>query len=151
MSSDEQLGKGCLWTIGILFGFVLIAGMLSSGSHSTSPLPATPAYSPPEPPTPSEPAPAAQTESSQTQRSFVGWTKWSNGRTWNSASDSDKMDLCRRLASVTTKGNSAAFYYDALNAFYKTTDSQILDTSLDDATRLIEAGSSALPESSRKY
>lgn len=78
--------------------------------------------------------------------SFTGWTLGSNGHTWNSASGSDKRDLCRRLASGSRTGNSADFFLGALNALYSTTDSSILNVTLDDATRLIEAGSSALPK-----
>lgn len=83
--------------------------------------------------------------------SFAGWNSMSNGRTWNLASESDKRDLCRRLSRASTKGNSANFFYDALNTLYTTTDAKTLDLSLDSATRMIEAASGTFPESSRNY
>jgi len=82
---------------------------------------------------------------------FYGWTSISNGRSWNSAPESEKDDLCRRLATVSHKGNSAAFYKDALNALFNTDDPSVLRTSLDGATALIEASSSSLPLNQRNY
>ena len=107
-------------------------------------------YSPSYTPTQSAPEPS-NTASSETRGSFTAWTKWSDGRTWNSAPESDKRDLCTRLASVSTRGNSANFYYDALQELYNTTDPKILAVSLEDSTKLIEAGSSALSPKMRKY
>jgi hypothetical protein len=82
---------------------------------------------------------------------FAGWTAVSNGRTWNSAPDSAKQNLCNKMAAITQKGNSAAFYYDAFSTFFDTDDPHILNTSLDGASKLIEASSSSLPLSQRNY
>lgn len=90
-------------------------------------------------------------EPQQRSTTFGGWNSISNGRTWNSAPEGAKRNLCQRLATVTRKGNSAAFYYDALTSLFDTDDPYILNTSLDGATKLIEASSSSLPLSQRNY
>ena len=81
--------------------------------------------------------------SSSSGSSTTFWTLSSNGYTWNRASYSDKMDICQRMASVSSKGNPSKFYYDAFENFYDSTDPSILSTSMEDVGRLVEAASSA--------
>lgn len=85
----------------------------------------------------------SSSSSSSSGSSSTVWTSSSNGYTWNKASYSSKMDICRGMASVSSKGNSANFYYDAFENFYDSTDPSILSTSMEDAYRLVEAASSA--------
>ena len=63
----------------------------------------------------------------------------SNGYTWNRASYSEKMDICRRMARISTKGNTADFYYDAYENFYDSTDPFVLENSIDDMRVLFDA------------
>jgi hypothetical protein len=73
----------------------------------------------------------------KTETSSQGW----NGHDWNLASESEKRSLCERFASRSAKGNSADFFYDALNAFYDTSDSGILATPCSDIAALSESAS----------
>jgi hypothetical protein len=88
---------------------------------------------------------------SSREASSVVWTSKSNGYTWKFASKDEKMDLCHRLASASPKGNSASFYFDNLNAFFATTDPKILETSLDDITRLIEGASAGISSKRQRF
>ena len=61
------------------------------------------------------------------------WKKYSDGYSWAQASDDQKMALCENLARVSRSGNSAAYFYQALNSFYsdsKTKSQQLNDMSL---------------------
>lgn len=79
------------------------------------------------------------------------FTESSTGYTWNAASERDKMELCGRLARASAKGNSASFYYDAINTFYDSHDGGVLQQPLRLSIGLIDSGSSVLPEDQRNY
>lgn len=96
------------------------------------------------------PVPAYSQPTTQGSRTMPFNSK-SNGNTWRSASESDKRALCERLQLVSTKGNSANFYYDLLDSTYSTTDSYTLRQPINDVIRLGEAASSFLPLEQRNY
>lgn len=82
---------------------------------------------------------------------FNGWTMSSDGHSWQSASESAKQSLAKALAAKSQQGNSANFFYDALDSFYNSSDPAHLRTSLNDITRLTEAASTSVPRSQRNY
>lgn len=75
-------------------------------------------------------------------RQAVRWSASSNGYTWLAAYEDERRALCRRLASNSRYGNSAGFFYDALDAFY--TDKSTLSTGVFEIADLIDSGSQAL-------
>ena len=93
----------------------------------------------------------ALVEKIQIEQEFPSWKSTSDGLTWQSASYSAKQELCSDLARRSRKGNSSQFFYDALEAFYRGGNVEILRTKIDDISPLIEAGSSALPKNMRNY
>jgi len=74
--------------------------------------------------------------SSSKTDSNLKWSNNSDGYTWESASYSEKMHLCKKLSLFSDNENSAQYFYDSLNEFY-TPDN--LDTSIDTITSLIES------------
>jgi hypothetical protein len=78
---------------------------------------------------------------------FDGWTSSSDGFTWKAAPESEKRDACRRLALRSRIGNGAGYFYDALNAFYS--DTATLNTRIEDAAQLLDAGGKVLPQRQR--
>ena len=79
------------------------------------------------------------------------FTKSSNGYDWNSASEAEKRRMAAAMAEVSTQGNSANYYYDAFETFYDTNNPSIKRQKMADIHTLINAGSSTLPTSQRKY
>lgn len=79
----------------------------------------------------------------QTDRSsntlFNGWTTSSDGNTWNKAPESAKRDICKKISNYSTTGLDSNYFYDALEEFYNSNDQDILNTTMDTATRLMES------------
>ncbi|HEV7928124.1 MAG TPA: DUF4339 domain-containing protein [Verrucomicrobiae bacterium] len=66
-----------------------------------------------------------------------------NGYTWKKASESEKQNICHALTLASRRGNSSAFFYGALNAFYDTSDSKILAVTIADIAQISDAASQA--------
>ena len=69
------------------------------------------------------------------------FTMSSDGHTWNAAPDSAKQQLCQGLSNHSRHGNTPSFFYEAFNTFYRSNDSRILGTSIDDLTQMTESSS----------
>lgn len=78
-----------------------------------------------------------------------------DGYAWNSASSDSKRalasDISRRLNESGVSDCSTSFIYDALNSFYSSTESSILDTKISDIVGLSVAAAQSLPENERNY
>jgi len=137
MSNDpaDNVAKGCTVFVFGSIGLLILLGQCNKSGSNSSSGGSSSSYEY----TPS----TSSSSSSSSGSSSTVWTSSSNGYTWNKASYSSKMDICRRMASVSNKGNTANFYYQAFENFYDSTDSSILSTSMEDASRLVEAASSA--------
>jgi hypothetical protein len=77
------------------------------------------------------------------------WTSHATGYTWITASEVEKRALVERLAFSSRRGNSANFFYDALNAVYS--EPQTRSEKLGPVCDLIDAGGTALPLNQRNY
>jgi hypothetical protein len=78
-----------------------------------------------------------------------------DGNAWNGASSGSKRalaaDISKRLNDAGVSDCSTSFIYDALNTFYSSTDSSILDTKISEIIALSVAAAQSLPESQRNY
>lgn len=146
MEDDSQLNKNefGMFVVGAVIMLFFLLALLVGNDSSTKTSYST---SPPDTTSSSLRAPIVNSSSSKTS---VTWGPSSNGFTWNNASYSDKMSICRRMERV-SDGSSAQFYFDAFESFYNTTDSSILSTTMDSYSRILDSVSSSLPASQRNY
>lgn len=94
-----------------------------------------------------------KTDSFNSGESFL--TGSMDGYAWNNASSDSKRalasDISRRLNESGVSDCSTNFIYDALNSFYSSTESSILDTKISDIVGLCAAAAQSLPENERSY
>ena len=82
-------------------------------------------------------------QTSEINGNLVGvFTTNSDGHVWNSATESAKRELCRRLAAASQSGNTASFYYDLIDGTYNTTDENVLQQRIDFVVRFGDASRS---------
>jgi len=83
------------------------------------------------------------------KNSFIGWTQYSDGYTWRQAPESEKRNLCNKLSVASPYHGSPDFFYNAINAFYRS--GEHLDQPLSKIVSLIDAASSQASPEERQY
>ena len=137
-----------------IFGIGAVVALLCIAATTDSSGPSRSDYSPSYTSTDSSSYSGSTSHESYSTSSSAPATRFtmsSDGNTWNSASEAEKRRMAAGMAATSKNGNSANFYYDALETTYNTNDAYTKRQPMKDVHTLIEAGSSALPKSQRKY